>query len=39
LIRESGLSKRALMNIRAGRSRPHLSNRTRLVDIFRKLAA
>jgi hypothetical protein len=39
LIRESGLSKRALMNIRAGRSRPHLSNRTRLVDIFRELAA
>jgi hypothetical protein len=39
LIRESGMSKRALLDIRAGRSRPHLSNRTHLLAILRKLAA
>ena len=31
LIRECGLSKRALLDIRAGRSRPHLNNRKRLL--------
>lgn len=39
LIRASGLSKRALMDIRAGRSRPHFSNRTHLVAILRELTA
>jgi hypothetical protein len=34
LIRESGLSKRALKNIRAGRSRPHPKNQGRLIAIL-----
>lgn len=35
LIRESGLSRRALLDIRAGRSRPHARNRECLVAIVR----
>jgi hypothetical protein len=34
LINESGLSKRALLDIRAGRSRPHSKNQERLTDII-----
>jgi hypothetical protein len=33
LIRESGLSRRALMDVRAGRSRPHIKNQERLIAI------
>jgi hypothetical protein len=33
LIRESGLSKRALLDIRAGRSRPHPTNQKRLMTV------
>jgi hypothetical protein len=33
LIRESGLSRRALLDVRAGRSRPHPDNQKRLVRI------
>jgi len=35
LIRESGLSKRALLDIRAGRSRPHPKNQLRLKEIVK----
>jgi hypothetical protein len=35
LISESGLSRRALLDIRAGRSRPHANNRERLTTIAR----
>jgi hypothetical protein len=35
LIRESGLSRRALLDIRAGRSRPHARNQERLTAIVR----
>jgi hypothetical protein len=35
LIRESGLSKRALLDLRAGRSRPHPTNQDRLLTILR----
>jgi hypothetical protein len=35
LISESGLSRRALLNVRAGRSRPHLKNQERLTAIVR----
>ncbi|NYF51210.1 DNA polymerase [Tunturiibacter gelidoferens] len=35
LVSESGLSRRALMDIRAGRSRPHLNNQRCLTDIAR----
>lgn len=36
LIRETGLSKRALLDIRAGRSRPHVKNQRLLIAILRK---
>lgn len=36
LMRESGLSRRALLDIRAGRSRPHLRNRERLMAIVQR---
>jgi hypothetical protein len=36
LISESGLSRRALLDIRAGRSRPHSKNHERLAAIVRK---
>jgi DNA polymerase type B, organellar and viral len=35
LVSESGLSRRALMDIRAGRSRPHQKNQERLTTIVR----
>jgi hypothetical protein len=37
LINESGMSKRALMDIRAGRSMPHTNNQERLVKVLRQL--
>jgi hypothetical protein len=37
LVEKSGISRRALMNARAGRSRPHRKNRERLVSILKKL--
>jgi hypothetical protein len=36
LIEASGLTRRALLDIRAGRSRPHPENRDRLKAIVRK---
>lgn len=36
LIRESGLARRTLLDIRAGRSRPHPKNRERLTAIVRE---
>ena len=38
LINESGLSRRALLDIRAGRSRPHPKNQERLTAIVRSTA-
>jgi hypothetical protein len=38
LIGETGLSRRALLDIRAGRSRPHHKNIERLKDMVRKNA-
>ena len=37
LVKMSGLSRRTLIDIRAGRSRPHRKNREMLVGILRKL--
>ena len=37
LVEESGISRRALMNARAGRSRPHRRNREMLVAILQRL--
>jgi hypothetical protein len=37
LIEKSGLSRRALLNIRAGRSRPHRKNRELLAEVVGKL--
>jgi hypothetical protein len=37
LVKESGMSKRALMDIRAGRSTPHAKNQELLAEIVRKL--
>jgi hypothetical protein len=37
LIGKSGLSRRALLDIRAGRSRPHRKNRELLAEVVRKL--
>jgi hypothetical protein len=37
LIKESGLSERALLDIRAGRSKPHRKNRELLAGVVRKL--
>jgi hypothetical protein len=39
LIEETGLSRRALLDIRAGRSRPHRANRERLAAIARRLVS
>jgi len=39
LVKETGISRRALIDIRAGRSRPHRDNRERLVAFFISLAA
>jgi hypothetical protein len=36
LIRESGLSRRALLDIRAGRSRPHRNNQLRLMALIKR---
>lgn len=36
LVKKSGMSRRALMDARAGRSRPHRKNRERLVSILKK---
>jgi hypothetical protein len=35
LIEKSGLSRRAILDIRAGRSRPHSKNQERLADVAR----
>jgi hypothetical protein len=37
LVNESGMSKRALMDIRAGRSIPHPKNQELLANVLRKL--
>ena len=37
LVKKSGLSRRALMDLRAGRSRPHVKNQERLAMIRREL--
>ena len=37
LAEKSGMSRRALIDARAGRSRPHRKNRERLVSILKKL--
>jgi len=37
LIKETGLSRRALLDLRAGRSRPHPKNRKLIVDAVRRL--
>ena len=37
LVEKSGMSRRALMNARAGRSRPHRKNRELLAVLLRKL--
>jgi hypothetical protein len=37
LVKMSGMSHRALINIRAGRSRPHRRNREKLVSILKEL--
>jgi hypothetical protein len=39
LVKMSGLSRRTLIDIRAGRSRPHRKNQERLASIARKLGA
>jgi hypothetical protein len=38
LVKMSGLSRRALIDARAGRSRPHRKNRELLVSVLRKLS-
>ena len=37
LVKLSGISRRALINIRAGRSQPHSKNRETLVSILKSL--
>jgi hypothetical protein len=37
LLRKSGLSRRALLDIRAGRSRPHRKNQRLLAEVVQKL--
>lgn len=39
LVKESGLSRRTLMDLRAGRSRPHLKNRELLAMIVKKYSS
>jgi len=39
LINETGLSRRALLNLRAGRSRPHSKNREVIIEVLKTLLA
>lgn len=36
LMKATGMSRRALMDLRAGRSRPHVKNRERLMESVRR---